>query len=1085
MVRTKLASAVFVLTALQSGLVSALGLGELDLDSALNQPFRATIPLSDVGNLSAEQIRVNLADNQAFENAGVDRSQFLSALKFDVQLDPNGRGRIVVTSQDMVVEPYLDFIIEARWPNGRILREYTVLLDLPNFNDAPARSVAAPVSGGSAAAPGRVEPRAAGPVMRNVTPPPAPGLAPRPAPQQESLPPSSRPNTYRVQHHDTMWKLATKLKPSAFVSTEQTMIALLEKNPNAFIGDNVNRIKSGYVLQLPSEAEAKAVSHRDAQAEIQRQDDEWRGKVAPKKSSAAASAASAPQLSGASDDSGVTGGEAGAAKFSISSAGEGDPSGESAQLRESLRAAEEEAEKAKLESSAMQQRVVAMEEQIATLKSLIQLKNNQLAALQAGESAPAAKAEEQALADQLQASQEKLAEAEQPADADRAGATEDSLAEAGDSVASESASDSESTANGERAVQSTAAAAAKPSADKPAAVNTPAPAAESWFSNRLIWLLGAVLAVLTLIVLWLRQRSDKREEEEDLSGFEEELAPLPAGAAALADEAESTDENDSGEFAQPDDFAEEDVFAAVAGLDGDDDVTEKSEETFDAPVQPQMGDPAAEADIYAAYGRYDQAESLLKNAIAQEPDDSRLRVKLIDIYLETRNREAFDEAYADLAATGDTEAVAQVKESMSALEGVSDWLRSDNTDDVIPDTAGLTNELELDEEGLDINEGLDIAESPDPEAAGDVAIEDVGLGANEIAFEEQAFGDDQDTDEAETSFTLDEVNEADGFALDEVEDAASALPGDSGTAAESAGTDSDAEALASLDDDLSGLDFDFDLDETSDPVETAGEAPSVSETASFDETLDVTEALQAESETEFSAAPEVDPGAFEDAVDDLEEVGGVNDLLAAADAESDGELNLELSGNDAFAPDSSVADENDELSLELDDLDMASLESEPIDPLAMDSPAIDSDEAEPLDMVFDGDLNSPETDFNADLSEPEVGASDDASVQEAGGQESDAEQISAESSPFAPEAAPDTPMDLQDIVFDEFDADLGEGGDDSELLSDDDQVSTKLGLARAYVDMGDNEGARDILDEVLQEGSDAQKQEAQALLDQM
>ncbi|WP_414730186.1 FimV family protein, partial [Zhongshania aliphaticivorans] len=110
MVRKRLATAVLVTGALHSGLASALGLGELTLSSALNQPFRAEIPLRDVGELDVEQIRIALADDTAFENAGVERSQFLSSLEFQVELQGGGNGRIIVTTTNTVQEPYLDFI---------------------------------------------------------------------------------------------------------------------------------------------------------------------------------------------------------------------------------------------------------------------------------------------------------------------------------------------------------------------------------------------------------------------------------------------------------------------------------------------------------------------------------------------------------------------------------------------------------------------------------------------------------------------------------------------------------------------------------------------------------------------------------------------------------------------------------------------------------------------------------------------------------------------------------------------------------------------------------------------------------------
>ncbi|MEJ2532355.1 MAG: hypothetical protein P8Y92_11190 [Halioglobus sp.] len=119
---------------LQAGSVMALGLGELTLESFLNEPLRAKVDLLDVGGLHEDQIRIRLATREDFDRLGVDRAYFLTSLKFDVSLDDNGKASIRVSSEEPVLEPYLDFIVEARWPSGRLLREYTVLVDPPVFD---------------------------------------------------------------------------------------------------------------------------------------------------------------------------------------------------------------------------------------------------------------------------------------------------------------------------------------------------------------------------------------------------------------------------------------------------------------------------------------------------------------------------------------------------------------------------------------------------------------------------------------------------------------------------------------------------------------------------------------------------------------------------------------------------------------------------------------------------------------------------------------------------------------------------------------------------------------------------------------
>ncbi|MFK7916427.1 MAG: FimV family protein, partial [Pseudomonadales bacterium] len=121
----------------------ALGLGELDLESALNERFKADIELFDTAGLEASEIRVSLASTEDFERVGVERFFFLTTLKFDIQ-DVRGKPVIRVSSTQPISEPYLNFLVEVLWPSGRMLKEYTVLLDPPTFTQAAAPAVSAP-----------------------------------------------------------------------------------------------------------------------------------------------------------------------------------------------------------------------------------------------------------------------------------------------------------------------------------------------------------------------------------------------------------------------------------------------------------------------------------------------------------------------------------------------------------------------------------------------------------------------------------------------------------------------------------------------------------------------------------------------------------------------------------------------------------------------------------------------------------------------------------------------------------------------------------------------------------------------------
>ena len=127
----KLVLAIAAATSLSSGMAQALGLGEISLQSALNQPLNADIQLMETRDLDKTEIIPRLASAEDFSKAGVERSYFLSDLKFTPVILPNGKSMIHVTSSKPVREPYLNFLVEVIWPSGRVLREYTLLLDPP------------------------------------------------------------------------------------------------------------------------------------------------------------------------------------------------------------------------------------------------------------------------------------------------------------------------------------------------------------------------------------------------------------------------------------------------------------------------------------------------------------------------------------------------------------------------------------------------------------------------------------------------------------------------------------------------------------------------------------------------------------------------------------------------------------------------------------------------------------------------------------------------------------------------------------------------------------------------------------------
>jgi pilus assembly protein FimV len=254
----------------------ALGLGPVHVKSKLNQPLDAEIPIIQGTAGEAEGLLVNLAAAEDFERVGINRSHLGVPLEFNLVKGSNGEMVIKVTSKDIVRDTYLDFLVEANWPKGRLLREYTVLLDPPLT--APARGA---TTSAVAAAPSTVT------VKKHEAPPQAaPTSAPSPSPRAKPAPSAVAAAPARkttageygpVAAGETLSGVAQSTKVSG-TNIDQMMLALLKNNPNAFYKDNVNALKRGAILRVPSQDEVKAIgSASEAAAQVHAQIEDWRG----------------------------------------------------------------------------------------------------------------------------------------------------------------------------------------------------------------------------------------------------------------------------------------------------------------------------------------------------------------------------------------------------------------------------------------------------------------------------------------------------------------------------------------------------------------------------------------------------------------------------------------------------------------------------------------------------------------------------------------------------------------------------------------------------------------------------------------
>ena len=246
----------FTLTAAAAGQCWALGLGELSLYSHLNEPFSAEIALLEAEGLSEGEMQVGLAPDAEFSRLGMSRDVFLTRINFIVESDAAGK-RVVLSTDAPLREPYLDFIVEARWPDGRLLREYTVLVDLPprgaDVLPMPSELGAdAPMIPADSALDDLEVTRE---YDRSAVDDPVPG------------------GRYLTTSSDTLWRIASAVAQQD-VSVQQVMLEILAANPDAFLDGNVNGLKSGYVLELP-EIEALDGDAVSARAETKRQNEAW------------------------------------------------------------------------------------------------------------------------------------------------------------------------------------------------------------------------------------------------------------------------------------------------------------------------------------------------------------------------------------------------------------------------------------------------------------------------------------------------------------------------------------------------------------------------------------------------------------------------------------------------------------------------------------------------------------------------------------------------------------------------------------------------------------------------------------------
>ena len=615
----------------------ALGLGEIHLNSALNEPMKAEIDLIGATPDELVALQATLAGKDSFTRYGIDRPPFLSTLTFKLGKSKEGRDVLVVRSTDAIPEPFVTFLVEVNWSRGRLMREYTRLLDPPVYTPGEKASTAAPVAA-PVTTPAPVSPpaRKPAPVAANPLPstteekptavplpgasPPASsgrtararrGAAPR-APSEATTQGTEASalvsgGSYRVVKGDTLSKIAHSLRAESRPEMDKTMIAVYRANPDAF-GGNINILRSGAVLRLPGADDVAALNQAEAIGEVKRQMEAWRGGSA---------AASTGHLRLVTPGAG---------------AGTSQSSGSASSA----------------ESKALQGRA-NQEAQAAEAKRLLELKNNELSELQrklGGPTTPAAPAAPP------------LAKTVTPPAATPAPLP--APAPSAQPPASQTAAPAPAPLPPPAATTSAPTPVPAPvPAPVHAAPKKPAPAAESgswidWVAANW-WLPAGVIVVLILGLAFAARR--RRQETSggggdfpgldstDITNFRDPTARISTGRG----EDDSFLVEESGEHPMPEFNEPAEKFGAITSdLKAPEDTM-----SSESAVNLDQGDPLAEADFHMAYGLYDQAADLVRIALEREPDRRDLRLKLLEIYFVWGNKDAFLQSAKGLEATRD------------------------------------------------------------------------------------------------------------------------------------------------------------------------------------------------------------------------------------------------------------------------------------------------------------------------------------------------------------------------------------------------------------------------------------------------
>lgn len=590
--------------------VFAAGLGQLNVSSGIGEPLRAEIELLSVSAAEKPSLTAKIAAEAAYAAQGLERPASHKDIDVQIAKSASGKDILKLKSNQPMTEPFLDMLVEVEWETGRIVREYTVLLDPPGYsNEVTATQVKTPTIKS---------------VSREAEKPTT--VSSQTTPSKSTSPTTNAITTqdaltedYLTRKGDTLSTIARRMKPEG-VSLDQMLVGLYEANPEAFSGNNMNRLKVGKILQPPTEEALSAIDRREAAKEIKLQTVNWneyRNKLAgivadstPLDSEEETQSTSG-KIKPATEDKSIP--ESTGPKDVVKLSSSGDAKN-AADMEAKITALQEEVSAREKGLKEAQERTVALEKQIEDMQKLLTLKND-------------------ALSDAQQAGQETLTES--PA-ATEAAAVQPPPVRFGTKLATDAAT-SEVTDGAEKSPAVEPKPVVAPAekqkpvdapVEQPSFISNLTDSFGGLFSHLDTTLLGIGAGLVALLTGgWFYLRNKRRK---NLADFEQGI--MTSGGL----KANTVFGNTSG-----------------ASVDTGDTsfLTDFSQSTSGGMIDTNDVDPIAEAEVYMAYGRDAQAEEILKDAITKEPKRYELHLKLLEMYAANKDMSAFETVSGELYTT--------------------------------------------------------------------------------------------------------------------------------------------------------------------------------------------------------------------------------------------------------------------------------------------------------------------------------------------------------------------------------------------------------------------------------------------------